>query len=260
MFKSDCCFLVSVDGQLLGTELGVSFFKAEQLVGLTVEAQYPLNLFENENYKIVITSSSKLPKGVDPNKLCDLRAMLSGIESEQGYMLLSSAAQIITWHYSFKYCPRCAEPLVAHRTELAKECGKCSHQQYPRISPCIIVLVRKGDECLLAHSSKFSAGRYSTLAGFIEPGESAEHAVSREVKEEVGIKIKNIEYCFSQSWPFPHSFMLGYMADYDEGELMPDGVEILEAGWFKADELPSIPPKFTISRRLIDRFLKERAA
>lgn len=255
MLESGCRYLVSIGGELLGTEKGVSIFDARQLVNIDIEAHYPLSLFQEENYRIVIASGDLFPIGFDSSKLCNLRAILSSVENEQMYMMLSSASQIVTWHYSFKFCPCCAEPLTAHSTELAKECGKCSGQQYPRISPCIIVLVRKNDQCLLAHSSKFASGRYSTLAGFIEAGESAEHAVSREVKEEVGITVKNIEYCFSQSWPFPHSFMLGFMAEYDEGELIPDGVEILDAGWFKADELPTIPPRFTIARRLIDRFL-----
>ena len=255
VLDSGCRYLVSVDGNLLGTEQGVCVFDAKQLVHLKIEAHYPLSLFQEANYRIVIASDDLFPKGFNSSELCDLRAMFGCVDNEEMYMMLSSASQIITWHYSFKYCPRCSDVLTAHSTELAKECGKCSHQQYPRISPCIIVLVRKGDHCLLAHSSKFASGRYSTLAGFIEAGESAEHAVLREVKEEVGITVKNIEYCFSQSWPFPHSFMLGFMAEYDEGELIPDGVEILDAGWFKADELPTIPPKFTIARRLIDRFL-----
>ena len=96
------------------------------------------------------------------------------------------------------------------------------------------------------------------MAGFIEAGESAESAVIREVQEEVGIKVKDVEYCFSQSWPFPHSFMLGFFAEYESGDITPDGFEILDADWFGVDSLPSLPPRFTIARRLIDKFLIEQ--
>ncbi|WP_067865491.1 NAD(+) diphosphatase [Neptuniibacter marinus] len=255
MSDSHCVYLLATNEQLIGTASGVLTFSESDLVNTPLIASYPLGLLENADYRVAIVAEGELPASVDPEALCGLRTMLAAVEDESTYTLLSSAAQIVTWHESFKYCPRCAAPLEAHQNELAKVCGSCFHRQYPRISPCIIVLVRKGDQCLLAHASKFAPGRYSALAGFIEAGESAENAVVREVKEEVGIRIKNLTYCFSQSWPFPHSFMLGYMAEYDSGEITPDGEEILDAGWFSASDLPVLPPKFTIARRLIDRFL-----
>ena len=116
------------------------------------------------------------------------------------------------------------------------------------------MLVRNGKRCLLAHAAHFDEKRYSTLAGFIEAGETAEAAVAREVMEEVGIKVGNVTYHCSQSWPFPHSLMLGYFADYEAGDIVPDGVEILDAQWFDQNTLPSIPPPFTIARKLIDHF------
>lgn len=249
--------LLAFQERLLGTSKGALVCSQDELNHLDVELIFDLN---DDSYQLAILSSNRLPDGMVENDLVGLRAMLATVSNERDYVLLSSAAQIATWHASFRYCPRCAAELTVHQHEFAKVCSGCGHHQYPRISPCIIVLVRKGEQCLLAHASKFQSGRYSTLAGFIEAGESAEHAVGREVMEEVGIRVKNIEYCFSQSWPFPHSLMLGYMADFESGEITPDGVEILDADWFSPNELPMLPPPFTIARRLIDKFLQSQGA
>ncbi|WP_415884860.1 NAD(+) diphosphatase [Neptuniibacter sp. QD37_6] len=229
-------------------------FSEVELESLDVEISFDLPEVTNASYRIAILNDEG--KYLFLNKL-DLRLALSHTENEDEFSVLSAAAQVVTWHASFKFCPRCATELIMDEADLAKVCPSCGHHQYPRLSPCIIVLVRNGKKCLLAHSSKFKSGRYSTLAGFIEAGESAEHAVEREVMEEVGIRVKNIKYVCSQSWPFPHSFMLGFMADYSEGEITPDGEEILSADWFSVDDLPTIPPKFTISRQLIDKFIEE---
>ncbi|WP_415906776.1 NAD(+) diphosphatase [Neptuniibacter sp. QD72_48] len=229
-------------------------FSETELESFDVDIIFDLPEVSNKSYSLAILKNNS--KSLCTQSL-DLRLAFSQTETEDEFAILSAAAQVVTWHASFKYCPRCATELTMDEADLAKVCPSCGHHQYPRLSPCIIVLVRKGDKCLLAHSSKFKSGRYSTLAGFIEAGESAEHAVEREVMEEVGIKVKNIKYVCSQSWPFPHSFMLGFMADYSEGEITPDGEEILSADWFSVDDLPTIPPKFTISRQLIDRFIEE---
>ncbi|WP_415903539.1 NAD(+) diphosphatase [Neptuniibacter sp. QD29_5] len=230
-------------------------FSEVELEPLDVEISFDLPEVSNKSYRIAVLNNKGKHLSL---KALDLRSALSQTDNEDEFSILSAAAQVVTWHASFKYCPRCATELIMDEADLAKVCPSCGHHQYPRLSPCIIVLVRKDDKCLLAHSSKFKSGRYSTLAGFIEAGESAEHAVEREVMEEVGIMVKNIEYVCSQSWPFPHSFMLGFMADYSGGDITPDGEEIISADWFGIDELPTIPPQFTISRQLIDRFIEER--
>jgi len=190
-----------------------------------------------------------------------LRESLSQAKNEVEYAELSRKAQLNRWEQHAKYCCICSGDLEPHPIEIiARQCSACGHIHYPPISPCIIVLVTHGDLCLLAHASKYPAGRYSTLAGFIEPGESAEQAVAREVKEEVGIDICNIRYVKSQSWPFPHSLMLGYFADYLSGEIIPDGEEILEARWFDPNDLPDLPPEFSISRQLIEAFVQQKNA
>lgn len=186
----------------------------------------------------------------------DVRTALSNAGSEDEFSEISRQVQLERWNRQVSFCSLCSAALQPHtEEEIAKVCSGCGHVHYPPISPCIIVLVKRGEYCLLAHAAKFNAKRYSTLAGFIEPGETAEQAVIREVKEEVGVNVCNIRYMGSQSWPFPHALMLGFFADYESGEIVPDGVEILEAAWFHRNALPDIPARVSISRRLIDTFV-----
>ena len=184
-----------------------------------------------------------------------LRSLLASAKDELDYANISREAQLIHWRHHARFCCICSGELKVHLKEpIARVCSRCEHIHYPPIYPCIIVLVLRDDQCLLAQAAKYPAGRYSTLAGFIEPGESAEQAVVREVKEEVGIDVYNIRYIKSQSWPFPHSLMLGFFADYLSGDITPDGEEILSARWFGRNEMPDLPPEFAISRHLIDLF------
>ena len=179
---------------------------------------------------------------------------------EELFSLAGRALQTVRWHNSVKYCSSCAGELKDSETERAKICKSCSKVFYPVIAPAIIVAVTKGNKLLLAHNNMYpDPKRYSILAGFVEPGESLEQTVAREVEEEVSIKIKNIRYFGSQSWPFPHSLMVGFTAEYDSGEVKPDGIEIGAAGWFGASELPGIPPHGSISRILIDNFVSNNS-
>ncbi|MFC7002798.1 NAD(+) diphosphatase [Pseudobowmanella zhangzhouensis] len=139
--------------------------------------------------------------------------------------------------------------------ELATQCSRCSHRCYPRISPCVIVAIRKDKQILLAQGTRHTNGMYSTLAGFVESGETLEQAVHREVFEEVGIRVTNLRYFSSQPWPFPHSLMVGFLADYAGGEITPEPKEIADAKWFDADKLPLIPPTFSIAGHLIQHTL-----
>ena len=186
-----------------------------------------------------------------------LRAALASAADEDEFARHSRAAQLATWHDQHRFCGRCGSVMGEHAQDLARQCSGCGLIQYPRISPCIIVLVRRGRECLLARAPHFAPGRFSTLAGFIEAGETAEQAVAREIREEVGIEVENIRFFASQSWPFPHQLMLGFFADYAGGELVPDGVEIEAADWFDLDRLPDLPPQFSISRQLINHFFAQ---
>jgi len=144
------------------------------------------------------------------------------------------------------------------KTERAKECPQCGLLHFPRLAPAIIVLVERDQEFLLARSRHFLPGMYSVLAGFVEPGESLEEAVVREVKEEVGVDIKDIKYFGSQPWPFPHSLMIGFTATYAGGEISLNDSEIEDAGWFTVNNLPRIPGKISIARKLIDGYLAKQ--
>ena len=157
-----------------------------------------------------------------------------------------------------KFCGKCGAKLIEDEKERAMICNSCdAPPAYPRISPCVITLIHRDDEILLAHNVNFPENFYSTLAGFIEPGESVEAALEREVKEEVGIEVKNIKYFESQSWPFPSQLMLGYFAEYSKGNLTPDLVEIDKADWFNINQLPNVPPgSISISGKLIEYYVK----
>lgn len=166
---------------------------------------------------------------------------------------VARAWQVAHFLRTHKYCGQCGKPMRRVSWELAMHCHSCHHRCYPRISPCIIVAVRKGDKMLLAQGKAHTqTNMYSTLAGFVESGETLEQAVHREVFEEVAIKVKNLRYFGSQPWPFPHSLMVGYIADYASGEIKIDDNEIVDANWYDIDDLPHIPHKFSIARDLID--------
>jgi NAD+ diphosphatase len=179
---------------------------------------------------------------------------------EDLFWIAARAVQIIDWDRTHQFCGRCGVPLRNKTNERAKECPWCGLLHFPRLAPAIIVLVERGNQLLLARSRHFMPGMYSVLAGFVEPGESLEEAVVREVKEEVGIEIKDIKYFGSQPWPFPHSLMIGFTATYAGGEISLDDKEIEDAGWYAAEKLPRIPGKISIARKLIDGFLAKRGS
>ena len=144
-----------------------------------------------------------------------------------------------------------------HDRDRARQCPGCGLVSYPRVSPAVIVLVSRGDRFLLARNASFPGKRYSILAGFVEAGETLETAVVREIREEVGIEVRDVTYFGSQPWPFPHSLMVGFTAQHASGEIAIDGEEIVDAGWYGADpeQLPELPNRISISRRIIDSFL-----
>lgn len=194
---------------------------------------------------------------VAPYVLGDLHGWLGRVESSMFY-LAGRAKQMVDWNKDHLYCGRCGTSTEDHATDRAKQCSKCGMINYPRLSPSIIVLVRRGDEALLARNSRWRHGMYSTIAGFVEPGESIEQTVHREVLEEVGLMVKNLRYLGSQPWPFPNSLMLGFHADYLSGEIACNDEEIVEAQWFRYDNLPNRPGSTAISGWLIDSFVDER--
>ncbi len=185
----------------------------------------------------------------------DLRGLFGSME-EDLIWVAGRANQLVNWSQIHRYCGRCGKPTEDKADERAKICPECGLVNYPRLSPAIIVAVLKNDRILLGRNKRFKLPFYSVLAGFVEPGESLEECVKREIREEVGITVKNIRYFGSQPWPFPDSLMLAFVADYARGEICLDGSEIIDAAWFAKDNLPQIPPKISIARQLIDWFVE----
>lgn len=187
----------------------------------------------------------------------DLRS-LYGELAEDIFCLAGRAIQIVHWQREHRFCGKCGTAMIDKQTELARNCPNCNLVSYPRLSPAVIMSVIRGDHILLARAPRFPAGMYSTLAGFVEPGETLEEAVCREVFEEVGVRVDNIHYVASQPWPFPHSLMIGFSATYKSGDIRIDAKEIEDARWFSVADLPALPSKVSISRLLIDNFLGDQ--
>ncbi len=181
--------------------------------------------------------------------------------SEALFNVLSRAWQYVHFLRTHRYCGQCGAQMEQVDWEMAMQCHQCKHRAYPRVSPCIIVGIYRKNQILLAKGVRHKeSGMYSTLAGFVESGESLEQAVHREVAEEVGVKIKNLSYFNSQPWPFPHSLMMGFLAEYESGEIVPEPGEIDDAQWFDIDNLPKIPPKLSIAGKLIEAMLEREAS
>jgi NAD+ diphosphatase len=182
---------------------------------------------------------------------------LHGRLDDGRFALAGRAMQMVHFASRHRFCGRCAAPTRRDPDAHVLRCSRCQAAFYPRISPAVIVLVRHGRQALLARAARSTSGFYSTLAGFVAPGESLEETVAREVREEVGIEIRGLRYFGSQPWPFPDSLMIGFVAEYAGGQLAPDGHEILDAAWFAPEALPPVPPKISIARHLIDAWVAE---
>lgn len=222
---------------------------------LEIKIHHPVVLSEGRHISVVDVVEQPL----EGYQWLALRSQLGKIP-EFDFQLAGRGLQILRWHYEHQFCGRCGRPTEQQVGELAKSCTACKLDFYPRLSPCIITLVTRGDYCLLAWHTRSKEERYSCLAGFVEAGESPEQTLVREVMEEVGIAVDNIRYVASQPWPFPGQLMLGFLADYSHGEICIDQQEIQAANWYRYDQLPNIPPKSTISRRLIDEFVQQRTS
>lgn len=180
---------------------------------------------------------------------------LSGLLGEDFYQAAGRAVQLLHWDQTHQYCGRCGARTETKAGEHAKSCLSCGLISYPRISPAVICAVTRGDQILLARRANLNI--YSVIAGFVDPGETLEECLCREIREEVSIRIKNINYFGSQSWPFPHSLMVAFTAEYAGGEIGVDGQEIEEAGWYTAKNLPPLPPPVSIARRLVNWYVEQ---
>ncbi len=225
-------------------------------LGLPVVTEHYLGSTGTRNsFAVELHGDVEPPEGMRFGGLRELYQTLD----EPVFWLAARAVQIVAWDRTHQFCSRCGQRTEPHERDRARVCPKCRLHSYPRLSPAIIVRVERDGQLLLARSPRFPKGRYSVIAGFVEPGESLEEAVAREVREEVDIEVENIRYFGSQPWPFPNSLMLGFTADYAGGEIRIDDDEIEDAGWYSPEALPDIPDGISISRRLIDGFLEKHS-
>jgi NAD+ diphosphatase len=221
-------------------------------LGLAVEEPHAVgSLGVSEAWAAGLPADAEPPEGM---AFRGLRRLFGALD-EEVWKLAGRAVQIVEWDRNHRFCGRCGAGTERKADELARVCPVCGLQQFPRISPAVIVRIERGDEILLARSPHFAPGVYSTIAGFVEPGESLEETVVREVREEVGVEVANVRYFGSQPWPFPNSLMIGFVADYASGELRLQEGEIEDAGWFTIDTLPGLPSGYSIARRLIEEFI-----
>ena len=220
----------------------------------TVREQYLGSIAGQHCFAAEVEDGAAAPAGM---QWSGLRALFGALDDTL-FALAGRAFQIVDWDRSHQFCGRCGTPTVLKEGERSRVCPSCAQLHYPRIAPAVMALVRRGREFLLARSPHFPPGMYSALAGFSEPGETLEQTLVREVREEVRIEIANIHYFASQPWPFPHSLMIAFFADYAGGAITPDPAEIEAADWFSPERLPEkLPSTISISRRLIDATLSE---
>lgn len=281
-----------IGGFVLNKEVNRDYFEFKPLANiLKVESENDLcfvfikgNLIINKNDNVVTIPTWKYIKNLNLNFIecncigkiinngcfaleCDQECTLplgmelvalrecGSILSEELFLIAGRGSQILYWNKTHKFCSKCGSVNKDKEDERAKICSECNFITYPNISPAIIVAVTNREKILLAHNKGFKKNLYSVLAGFVEPGETLESCVKREVFEEVGIQVKNIKYFGNKSWPFPNSLMIGFFAEYDSGEIKVDGIEIAHANWYGKENMPNIPEKTTIARKMMDSFL-----
>lgn len=220
----------------------------EQLGVRSEDSHYLGMLDERHCLAVQLSEEQPLPEDTD---LMGMRAFI--LEADD---ILASVAgrarQLIEWERTHRYCGSCGRATVPHAFDRARECPACGQVYYPRINPVIMALVERGRQVLLTRKAGYVPGRYTVIAGFVEPGETLEHAVIREVREETGIDAVNPRYFGSQPWPFPNSLVMAFSLEYAGGQAQADGVELEEARWFDIDALPELPEAVHISRQLID--------
>lgn len=200
-----------------------------------------------------VAPGAALPEGVVSS---DLRAAASVLTPAE-WSAAALASQVLHWDRTSRFCGDCGSPMTQpDPRERARRCGRCGHAVHPRVSPCVIVLVHDGERMLLARQAAWPAGRYGLVAGFVEAGESLEACVRREVAEETGLDVDEVAYQGSQPWPFPHQLMAGFFARYAGGEVALRDGELEDARWFEPGALPTLPPRLSIARSLIEHFLR----
>ncbi|MEN0038466.1 MAG: NAD(+) diphosphatase [Cellvibrio sp.] len=221
-------------------------------LNLPISSEHYLGVLAGDDLWVRVLEQGELPAN---HQWLGLRSQLE-ILSVDAFQLAGRALQVAQWFYDHRFCGRCGQPTMQDQIDRAKVCSSCELRFYPRISPCMIVLVARGEELLLAHHHRASRVMYTTLAGFVEVGESVEDCIKREIMEEVGVSVGKLEYFRSQPWPFPNQLMLGFFAEYEAGEIKIDPTEIVDAKWFRYDQLPQVPAKATVAGQLIAHYVE----
>ncbi|WP_341502182.1 NAD(+) diphosphatase [Gallaecimonas sp. GXIMD4217] len=246
------CYLVVCQDRIWLVEGEVPLASRAEL-GLPEPAEPLLRVGEHQGLPALLYPWPDVNDTPAGGEFVSLRSLLG----QELFQLGGRALQLAHFQRTHRFCGQCGARTRMVQEEIAAHCDHCQHRAYPRLSPSMIVAVRRGNRLLLGRSPRHPEGLFSVLAGFAEPGESLEQTVAREVMEEVSVKVRNIRYHCSQNWPFPHSMMVGFLADYDSGEIQVDPLELEEARWFEVDRLPDIPREGTISRVLIDAMVAE---
>jgi NAD+ diphosphatase len=234
-------------------EFDIPYLKSLEEANIaSVRTQYLGTLRGKPCFAAEVSPLATPPDGMAFN---ELRSVYGAID-EDLFLLAGRALQIVSWDQTHQFCGRCGHVNEALTGERAKKCPACGFTSYPRLSPAVIAAVIRGNRILLARYATFRGHMHTIIAGFVEPGETLEECLRREVMEEVGVRVKHIKYFGSQPWPFPNSLMIGFTAEYDSGEIAVDGKEIAEAGWYNAADLPELPPRMSIAREIIDWFVE----
>jgi NAD+ diphosphatase len=229
--------------------------RAAELAGAACDERHYLGRLDGEDvYALGAAADAAPPAGVAERSL---RSLYLAVD-ELRFALAGRAVQIVDWDRTHRHCGRCAAATEVAGDERARVCPRCGLKAFPRVAPAAIVLVHREERALLARAANFPLPFYSALAGFVEPGESIEECVAREIREEVGVEVTRLRYFGSQPWPFPHSLMIAFHADWAGGEIAIDDREIADAGWFDVDHLPPLPTGISIARRLIDDWIAAR--
>ena len=218
--------------------------------GTTVHTIPPM-----EDGREVRTFAVDTPVAIDGFVTCPLRQSYYKI-SLSLYLKAGKCREIVYWDKTTKYCGVCGKPMVMH-TEISKKCTACGNVVWPALTTAVITLVHRGDEILMVQSRNFKGKYYGLVAGFVETGESVEEAAVREIREEVGIEIKNLTYARSQPWPYPSVLMIGFTAEYASGDIKLQYSELSDGGWYHRDHLPQLPGEMGVARQMIEQWLEE---
>jgi NAD+ diphosphatase len=243
------------EARLLVAEADNALPASPELLGLApLRTQYLGTLGARHVFAADLAPEAETPPGW---RWSDLRSLFGRLAADD-YALAGRALQLVEWERTHQFCGRCGTRTEMRSDERSRQCPACGLVVYPRLAPAVMALVRRGrDELLLARSPRFPAGMYSALAGFVEPGETLEQCLHREVHEEVGIRVRGLRYFASQPWPFPHSLMIAFMCEWAGGDIRVDALEIEDAKWFRITGLPQLPQPISIARRLIDAAVLE---